>query len=380
MAPQQPEIDCTFVNLTHDPAEGRGARRTYVRRAVMKNFHRRRNLKKNAFKSEAETATNNLEKPLVSVASIARRMGPQSRVLIPDFSLFEKRKFPEPPMMQMSSFVLRYLCGQATKAAQDLTLVEFIHTPSQYEVGCGSEDTTMSLNPLKTCQGLLQAYSTYKNDHLSISLDKGSLWEMIHQHQEWIYSKARRVNTFTSWELLSAAQATTIYLLLRVKQGENSPAFPNGDIALLFTLGAIFRRLQFDGSLDIAHHAQDGWKQWVFCESFIRIATIYFTLNVVVSMEFGLPCHDPQDWNIDSMPLPATKASWAAENAMDWTKLTSILPSYKQLKWKDLLAPPSLHACPVEMWKESSDELGMIVTMAMTLRAHELQNLLSSFS
>lgn len=110
----------------------------------------------------------------------------------------------------------------------------------------------------------------------------------------------------------------------------------------------------------------------MFVESFIRIATIYFTLNVIVSMEFGLPCNSPDDWNIDSMLLPASKASWAAQGTADWTKFTNGLSPYKQLTWKDLHAPAkALHDCPVEEWKEGSDELGMIVTMVMTLRAQE---------
>lgn len=110
----------------------------------------------------------------------------------------------------------------------------------------------------------------------------------------------------------------------------------------------------------------------MFAESFIRIATIYFTLNVVVSMEFGLPCNSPQDWNIDSMLLPASKASWAAQDTSDWTKFTNGFQPYKQLMWKDLHTPEkSLHDSLVEEWKEGSDELGMIVTMVMTLRAQE---------
>jgi hypothetical protein len=137
---------------------------------------------------------------------------------------------------------------------------------------------------------------------------------------------------------------------------------------------SLFRRLQTTGLLDFAHQPQHDWKQWVLFESFIRIATIYFTLGVVVSTEFGLPCDSPHDWDIDSMLLPATKASWAAENASDWARLTSVSPPHKQLRWKDLLAPASLNDCPVEEWKESSDELGIIVTMTMNLRSQQLRD------
>ncbi|KAL6697522.1 hypothetical protein J3F84DRAFT_347243 [Trichoderma pleuroticola] len=260
MAPQPPELDRTFVNLTDDPAEGRGARRTYIRRAVMKNFHKQRNQKKKTMRREAETVSTTLENRQLDPAALNNWQ-------------------PSPPYHAL-------------------------------------------------------------------------------------------INTFTSWELLSAAQTVAIYVLLRIKLGENSAAFPNGDIALLYTLGAIFRRLHSENSLDLSHHPSGDWRQWVFVESFIRIATVYFTLNVIVSMEFGLPCNSPRDWNIDSMLLPASKASWATQNTADWTKSTNGLPPYKQLTWNDLHAPAkALHDCPVEEWKEGSDELGMIVTMVMTLRA-----------
>jgi hypothetical protein len=83
MAPQQPNLDRTFVNLTHDPAEGRGARRTYIRRAVMKNFHKSRSQKKKALKDEAEATSNSIEERIKAlIASIDRQKGPQPRALV----------------------------------------------------------------------------------------------------------------------------------------------------------------------------------------------------------------------------------------------------------------------------------------------------------
>lgn len=41
----------------------------------------------------------------------------------------------------------------------------------------------------------------------------------------------------SKWHLLSAIQGMTIFLLLRLKSGKNHSAFPDADIALLFSLG-----------------------------------------------------------------------------------------------------------------------------------------------
>ncbi|ETR98605.1 hypothetical protein M419DRAFT_88307 [Trichoderma reesei RUT C-30] len=265
------------------------------------------------------------------------------------------------------------MCGQASKVAHNLSLVAFIHPSSEQELENGSASASSKLSPLKTCQNLLRAYGSCKSEKLGLSVDQELLWEMIHQHQEWIYAKARRGFSSCTWELLSAAQAVAVYVLLRIKLGQNSRAFPNGDIALLYTLGAIFRRLQVEGTLDVSQHPQGDWKQWVFCESFVRVAAVYFTLNAVISMEIGLPCNSPLDWDTEGMLLPASKASWSAQSVDDWKRRTSTLSSYKQLKWKDLLASTSLEDCPVEEWRESSDEMGLLVTMAMTLRAQLLR-------
>jgi hypothetical protein len=111
---------------------------------------------------------------------------------IPKFTLFERIKFSEPPMIHISCFVLRYLCGQASKASQDLSFVGFIHNSfSHHGLESGSEQIGVNLNSLKTSLNLWQAYGTINNDSINVTADNESLWELIHQHQEWMYSKVR---------------------------------------------------------------------------------------------------------------------------------------------------------------------------------------------
>lgn len=83
MAPQQSGINRTFVNLTDNPAEGRGARRTYIRRAVMKSYHERRSQKKRASTFEADATEKRAGKHFAAlIASIDRQMAPQSHALV----------------------------------------------------------------------------------------------------------------------------------------------------------------------------------------------------------------------------------------------------------------------------------------------------------
>lgn len=136
---------------------------------------------------------------------------------IPKFSLFEQRRFSDPSMMQMSNFVLRYLCGQASKATHDISLVGFCHPFTEHELESDSEDASMKLSALKTCQNLLRGYGSYQSNSPSLSVNKEALWEMIHQHQEWIYTKARELTLHLSCcGLVRFEDPITTNLLLRL--------------------------------------------------------------------------------------------------------------------------------------------------------------------
>jgi hypothetical protein len=56
---------------------------------------------------------------------------------------------------------------------------------------------------------------------------------------------------FNKWELLSASQALTLYILLWLRTGTSHAMFPCGNIALLFTLGVRPENTCLLGSLDL---------------------------------------------------------------------------------------------------------------------------------
>ncbi|ETR98606.1 hypothetical protein M419DRAFT_88407 [Trichoderma reesei RUT C-30] len=105
------ELDRTFVNLTDDPAQGRGARRTYIRRAVMKNYHKRRNQKRKASRYEAEVAAgipeNAAEASMMPKYLVNLRLSPQMCALV---SCHDCLKFNR---LQASSY--RVTCIQGTQ-------------------------------------------------------------------------------------------------------------------------------------------------------------------------------------------------------------------------------------------------------------------------
>ncbi|KAK5991200.1 hypothetical protein PT974_09478 [Cladobotryum mycophilum] len=348
------EPDRTFVNLTDDPAQGRSARRIYVRRAVMKNYHKRRRQQTGG---QREPATTSYPEPIV-----AHPVTLQMHQFYP----FEPRTSH---ISQMSRVVIQFLCGQITKAAQDVTYVPFIHRLfAEGILRADAQDSQDShsapkINSLKQCQLLLQEHG-FQDEATDVS--QSVLWSKVHEHQEWIYAQHE---SFDKWELLSAAQAITLYLLLRMKLGRNHVKFPYGDIALLFTLGRIFRIIQIShlNPIYASGHPPD-WENWIFCESCFRTATVYFILTVFFSMDIGLPCDSPSDWKMDDLPVPATKGLWSAGDAANWARSSSTPYLPRQLKLGDLLPSNRLPQLPIETWKESTDEMGLLVAMAMDLR------------
>lgn len=115
----------------------------------------------------------------------------------------------------------------------------------------------------------------------------------------------------------------------------------------------------------------DDWDDWVFRESTIRTASIYFLLTVVASMEFGLACDDPEDWSLNDMPLPASKALWEARDRAAWEKAVAsngASTSVIEFHHLALMDNEDLRS-KIEMWQEGADELGLLTSMASILKS-----------
>ncbi|KAL7940350.1 hypothetical protein V8C42DRAFT_356308 [Trichoderma barbatum] len=122
-------------------------------------------------------------------------------------------------------------------------------------------------------------------------------------------------------------RAMVLLVLLRLRHGSNHDAFPAADNALLYSLKVPFVLLR-----DIAVH---DWRTWIFRESLIRTAIIYFLLTILVS-----------------------------------TKI-SVAPS-TVLRFRDLIGTEGNHpnsgtAHQREAWLEGVDELGLITSISSTL-------------
>ncbi|KAF3034748.1 hypothetical protein E8E11_001567 [Didymella keratinophila] len=125
---------------------------------------------------------------------------------------------------------------------------------------------------------------------------------------------------FDKWNLLSTMQALTVYILVRLREGETPDN--NHDILLLSTLFIVACALneQVNFGLCIARsglYSGPGRHDWIFEESRRRLALVYQILKMLYSLDPATACANPDGFLL--APLPARKQLWEAPDAQKWT-------------------------------------------------------------
>ncbi|RMZ66111.1 C6 finger domain-containing [Pyrenophora seminiperda CCB06] len=186
------------------------------------------------------------------------------------------------------------------------TLPPFIH-PSY--VSFTHEGTTTE--PLDNCITLM---------HMMASRVQGSrklFWRNVRQECERICDPKQTLN---KWELLGAMQALSIYVLIRLDEGETE--HNNLDYLLERAVILIAMQLSHDDFDCRTHHVScnnnsDGnWQDWIYRESRRRLAVIYRILNKLIFFSPADMCEMPAEFVI--APLPAKRQLWEARDAQEW--------------------------------------------------------------
>ncbi len=177
--PTNPE-ECTFINLTDNPSQGRESRRKHVRRTVMRDYHQRRKRRKNPSPDEValippRTSVSRVFPTLpVPMPSLAR-LEPQSTTLL------RPKTWTSPQQAQISRLIIQYLGGLTQKAGQDMSCVAFVHRGFKDMVRVHGHSKT----PLEICGEVLHSF---ENDTYASAADRYfALWTRVHRHQEEIY-------------------------------------------------------------------------------------------------------------------------------------------------------------------------------------------------
>lgn len=220
------------------------------------------------------------------------------------------------------------------------------------------------------------------------------VWDAIALEQEKIYDQRFSPD---KWLHLSSAQAVIIYLLMLAAAGENALARnPSLPTSLLFTLKTSFGKLHQLNPGYVASVERGGdrpaWSDWIFAESKLRTAIVYFILALHFNVNFGLPCDQEGDTQFENVELPAAKSLWEAKDELPWCEEYDLAVPYKcefvatciksrRLKYRDLISfnkdsayeqdridktQSSLRQA-IEKWYKELDEFGTLVAMCSIL-------------
>jgi hypothetical protein len=188
----------TFVNMTDDPDEGREARRVFVRRSVMLDYHHRRRkpIRPEANvgaapvavaceRHDASAATSTTDEDSFQEQTNSQALPKFDDRKIPQSlesytaKLFTARFWPDSQHSRLSKLVQSFMVGQVFRAARDVSGVNFIHNTFSRHISL--EDPT---NPLSRCIYILRAAC-----EASVSSQETLLWPKVHDELERMHNE-----------------------------------------------------------------------------------------------------------------------------------------------------------------------------------------------
>ncbi|KAI3331452.1 hypothetical protein HD806DRAFT_518473 [Xylariaceae sp. AK1471] len=249
--------------------------------------------------------------PLTNQTTREQRDAFSPELSIPTAPTSAVRSLVQRPKIQagaqrISNLILHTLKSYPLMMLRHNTLPPFIH-PSLVSSDVENPD----MEPLTNCMSLT---------HMITSGVQGSrrlFWKNVRLECERLSHEHRKLN---KWELLAAMQALSIYILIRLDEGEKD--YNNFDFLLVKTVIAIAQQL---GEIDITCHTQCGlcnnelelsWKEWIFRESRRRLAVVYRVVNMLIYFEPAAMCDMPTEFIL--APLPAKKQLWEAGDEFSW--------------------------------------------------------------
>ncbi|KAH8701693.1 hypothetical protein BGW36DRAFT_371332 [Talaromyces proteolyticus] len=207
---------------------------------------------------------------------------------------------------QIAKLILHTLKSYPLMMLRDDSLPPYIH-PNL--ISSNTENNQME--PLTNCISLV---------HMISSKAQGSrklFWRNVRVECERLYQEYLK---WSKWELLAAMQALSIYIIVRLDEGETD--YNNFDSLLIRAVILIAQKFS---AVEFACHTQSaltnydievGWKDWIFEESRRRLAVVLRIVNMLVYFEPAALCELRTDLII--APLPAKKQLWEAGNEVLW--------------------------------------------------------------
>ncbi|KAI0424131.1 hypothetical protein F5Y09DRAFT_151858 [Xylaria sp. FL1042] len=220
-------------------------------------------------------------------------------------SLVRRPKMPA-GAQRITNLILHILKSYPLMMLRHNTLPPFVHPTT---VSSGVEDP--HIEPLTNCISLVNMMAS------GVQGSRKLFWQNVRTECERLFHKHKQLH---KWELLAAMQALSIYILIRLDEGETE--YNNSDSLLVKTVIAIAQQL---GCIDTTCHKQCGlcnnglqftWKEWIFRESRRRLGIIYRVVNMLIYFEPVAMCDMPSEFIL--APLPAKRQLWEATDEFCW--------------------------------------------------------------
>ena len=134
------------------------------------------------------------------------------------------------------------------------------------------------MEPLTNCMSLVHMLSS------RIHGSRKLFWKNVRMECERLHAEHLRLN---KWELLAAMQALSIYILMRLDEGETD----HNNLDALMVTTVIMVATQFNSigidTTSVTHlmRGDTSWKDWIFEESARRLCIVYQVVDMLVYFE-----------------------------------------------------------------------------------------------
>ncbi|KAI9688758.1 MAG: hypothetical protein M1822_001115 [Bathelium mastoideum] len=250
-------------------------------------------------------------RPSADQAVQARQAVSSSNVSIPTSPSHTIRSLVKRPRMQtgaqrIANLVLHTLKSYPLMMMRHNTLPPFIHpclTSSDVE--------DIRMEPLINCISLMHMIGS------GVQRSRKLFWKNVRMECERLRAEYKKLH---KWELLAAMQALSIYILVRLDEGETD--HNNFDFLLLTTVMVIAKQFTYGDipsdtqSAPCTSDLERNWKDWMFEESRRRICVVYRVVNLLMYFEPAAMCN--LQTGLVMAPLPARKHLWEASDEYVW--------------------------------------------------------------
>ncbi|KAF2099004.1 hypothetical protein NA57DRAFT_76240 [Rhizodiscina lignyota] len=273
-----------------------------------------------------------------------------------DSNLLVIQQTERPHAQHNADLIIQSLRSFPTMMLRRETFPWFIHPHSH--LLSKSEGAALP-EALSTCMGIAQMFASRTSE------TKPFLWSTIKAEYRRFANEEHRMSTF---ELLAAVQACTIYLIMCIV--DQSPESGETSLDLLSALhicgvGSLTQSELSNPSLN--------WQDWIFAESQRRLSNLWFLIGCAICVKTGVVCDPSQSYR--SLPLPGLKYLWEAPSQAAWEveyEASRVLQTSGLVTLGDLIDTQQSgylvsNAQKLDKWNAGVDNLGSLLNLAGTM-------------